>query len=292
MEDERAAGRPGPEKRLVTVGALREPEQIVAALFGNPNVGVAICDKRFRYQAINECLAAMNGMPRAAHMGRTLSDVMGNAAAQVQPAFEDVFSTGKSANFEVAAELPNRKEMGYWILNYFPIKDKAGKVKQVCGIVVEVTKRRKLEESLRHLTGKLVDASSIRKDNAASVPQPNGGTDQILELAARSIEMLESSIAEARRVSELLRPALLTKAPLLEPSARGCAPGGVHHLSARERQVVQRLAEGMSNKEIAAVLEISARTVETYRARVMLKLDLHSIGELVRYAVRNEIIVA
>jgi two-component system CheB/CheR fusion protein len=59
--------------------------------------------------------------------------------------------------------------------------------------------------------------------------------------------------------------------------------------SQRERQVVRLLAEGKSNKEMAAILELSTRTVETYRARVMAKLKVHSVGELVRYAVRNNL---
>lgn len=61
-------------------------------------------------------------------------------------------------------------------------------------------------------------------------------------------------------------------------------------LTSREREIVQLLAEGWSNKEVAAALHISIKTVETHRARIMAKLDLHSISELVRYAIRNQII--
>jgi DNA-binding NarL/FixJ family response regulator len=63
-----------------------------------------------------------------------------------------------------------------------------------------------------------------------------------------------------------------------------------HTLSPREREVVQLLAEGKSNKEVAALLSISLKTVETHRANVMSKLDLHSMSDLVRYAIRNHII--
>jgi len=63
-----------------------------------------------------------------------------------------------------------------------------------------------------------------------------------------------------------------------------------NQLSCRERQVIRFLAEGKSNKEMAAVLGISIRTVETYRARMMLKLGLRSIVEVARYAVLNSII--
>jgi DNA-binding CsgD family transcriptional regulator len=62
--------------------------------------------------------------------------------------------------------------------------------------------------------------------------------------------------------------------------------------SPRERQVLRFLADGKSSKEIASILDISTRTVECYRARVMLKLGLHSTAALVRYAVRNNIVEA
>jgi DNA-binding NarL/FixJ family response regulator len=62
--------------------------------------------------------------------------------------------------------------------------------------------------------------------------------------------------------------------------------------TSREREIIQLLAEGSSNKETAAALGISEKTVETHRATIMRKLGLHSIGELVRYAIRNQIIQA
>ena len=68
--------------------------------------------------------------------------------------------------------------------------------------------------------------------------------------------------------------------------------GGEDLLTAREREVIQLLAEGKSNKEVASTLGISAKTVETHRAAVMRKLKLDAFSDLVRYAIRNEIIKA
>jgi len=62
--------------------------------------------------------------------------------------------------------------------------------------------------------------------------------------------------------------------------------------TSREREIIQLLAEGRSNKEVAAALGISVKTAETHRAAIMRKLGFHSIGELVRYAIRNHIIQA
>ena len=61
-------------------------------------------------------------------------------------------------------------------------------------------------------------------------------------------------------------------------------------LTARERQTVQLLAEGSSNKEAAATLGISVKTVETHRATIMRKLNFTAFSEMVRYAVRNHIV--
>jgi len=58
-------------------------------------------------------------------------------------------------------------------------------------------------------------------------------------------------------------------------------------LSEREREVFQLIAEGNSNKEIANLLSLSISTVETHRARIMEKLDLHSTAEIILYAVRK-----
>jgi len=61
-------------------------------------------------------------------------------------------------------------------------------------------------------------------------------------------------------------------------------------LSEREREIFQLIAEGKANKEIAHILSISPSTVETHRARIMEKLDLHSAAEIVLYAVRRGVI--
>jgi DNA-binding NarL/FixJ family response regulator len=61
-------------------------------------------------------------------------------------------------------------------------------------------------------------------------------------------------------------------------------------LSLREREIIQLLAEGKGNNEVADMLNISAKTVETHRAHIMEKLNLHSIVELVHCAIRNKIV--
>jgi DNA-binding NarL/FixJ family response regulator len=83
---------------------------------------------------------------------------------------------------------------------------------------------------------------------------------------------------------------LLLNSYLRHPDRTDSPESPRSRLTAREREIVQLLAEGKSNKEVAAVLNISIKTAETHRTNIMNKLDLRSVTELVRYAVRNNMV--
>ena len=97
-----------------------------------------------------------------------------------------------------------------------------------------------------------------------------------------------------------ISPPPMVSSPLASPTGKATSVTGDHPsspnrrqrtlLSHREREVLRLLAEGKSSKEISSVLGISFRTVGTYRARLMLKLDANSVVDLVHYAIRNHII--
>ncbi len=82
------------------------------------------------------------------------------------------------------------------------------------------------------------------------------------------------------KVAELMLDSFLRGKPGIEKEI----------LTPREREVVQLLAEGKSTKEVAVALGLSVKTAETHRSNIMRKLDLHSVSELVLYAVRNNIV--
>jgi DNA-binding NarL/FixJ family response regulator len=84
-----------------------------------------------------------------------------------------------------------------------------------------------------------------------------------------------------------------TSQAVLRPDLRGNRRSAEKEtLTKREKQVVQLLAEGKSTKEVASLLDLSVKTAETHRSNIMGKLGLHSVSELVLYAVRNNIIQA
>jgi len=84
-------------------------------------------------------------------------------------------------------------------------------------------------------------------------------------------------------VSEALLDAFLSNGPKPEDSAFSM-------LTERELAVTQLLAEGMGNKEVASTLGISPKTVESHRSAIMRKLGLHSIAEIVHYAIHNKLV--
>ena len=85
------------------------------------------------------------------------------------------------------------------------------------------------------------------------------------------------------RVSEVVLGGFLNPEPLKTSST------AAERLTSREREIVQLLAEGQSNKQIATKLDLSVKTVETHRTSAMRKLGLKSLPDLVRFAIRNQI---
>jgi DNA-binding NarL/FixJ family response regulator len=133
---------------------------------------------------------------------------------------------------------------------------------------------------------------------------------EILILSAYGSEKLTRDLLEAGARGYLLKgeantslieaiEALRKRRPYYSPKIAGWVarheprPGGRssrNALTPRQRETIQLLAEGKSNKEVAARLGISVKTVEAHRANIMLKLNLHSVTELVHYAIRNDIV--
>jgi DNA-binding NarL/FixJ family response regulator len=104
-----------------------------------------------------------------------------------------------------------------------------------------------------------------------------------LETALRSLAAHKPYFTT--QVGEILFAKFLTGKKKEEDTGEG-------RLTIREREIIQLLAEGRSNKEVADQLGISVKTAETHRAAVMRKLKFESFSDLVRYAIRNHIISA
>jgi len=169
----------------------------------------------------------------------------------------------------------------------------------------------------------VVEAEKLQPDVIVmdvTMPELNGieATRRIAEIAPRARVLALSMHKDAVYVREILRAG--AKGYLLKDSEEGdliaavrsvargegfLSPGiseavltdyrkhvtnAIDLLTSREREVLQHIAEGKTNKEIATNLNLSVYTVEAHRGRLMEKLNLHSSGELVRFAVRNGLI--
>jgi DNA-binding NarL/FixJ family response regulator len=117
-----------------------------------------------------------------------------------------------------------------------------------------------------------------------------GATGYLLKDSA-DVDLLKA-VGEAAQGRSFFSPAIARV--MLDDYVRQLADKGVtdryESLSEREREIFQLIAEAKTNKEIAALLNVSPSTVETHRAHIMEKLDLHSAAEIVLYAVRRGVI--
>jgi len=289
----------------------------LATVLNNSTVGVEIYDSNRCCILKNKAFASMCGALPEIHIGKTMREIFGSYAAQIEPAFQRAWTTGKPvSDVELAVSLPKSPEKIYLVVNFVPIEGAGREVRLIAGLFFGATGKRKLQERLSHLAEKR--RATVLADGKNPGEEFTDLTAQSAEMLQKSLDLLRCSMSlrchllEMRIATALMYatpysttpasgPRFLPAVPLgaefegdwLEhpepPRAEendGCIP------SPRERQVIQLLAEGKANKEMAAVLKLSTRTVEMYRARLMAKLKLHSVAELVRYAVRHKLIEA
>ena len=287
------------------------------SLLQDSTVGVAFFDRSLHCKALNGALSRMIGVPVRKQIGKPMHLVFSRQAPKLKPAFQHVWGTGHSlSNVKLKAKLSPKKETRHWLVNFYPVKNELGQVQLVAAAFSEVTKSRDVELKLGRIRNKF--RSGVLIERAVLGEEFSELSEQTFEVVGRSVELLKTSISLRSYVSEIqletgLERLALTlavsrpqEAPLnpelspVNPEADLASHVGAQVESEmltggpsfRERQVLRHLADGKSNKEIGDVLEISTRTVESYRARIMIKLDLHSTAALVRYAIREKIIEA
>jgi DNA-binding NarL/FixJ family response regulator len=110
-------------------------------------------------------------------------------------------------------------------------------------------------------------------------------SDLATRLVRAVIDVSAGRLSLTPRVSDIVLKGFLRNAGQPEPKENSRA-----RPTPREFEIIKLLAQGKANKEIAAELEITIRTVETHRAKIMLKLGLHSLAELIHYAIRNKVV--
>jgi DNA-binding CsgD family transcriptional regulator len=255
--------------------ATRAPhfaEQVLAGLVAS-SICLGVFDRRLRCRFVNEALANVNRIPVQDHIGESLRALTGKVSLKAEPVMRAVFETGKViSGFKIAGKLPRRSDVAYWVATYFPIRDCRGRVEQVGVLGAEIASQAQSDETVTGVNKQLLEGLSLNTDR----------TQELLLELRRLRGKYGPLRADSERIIERITEAASER---ISPPIRSSAS-----LSERETEIVTSLAKGRSNKEIATTLKISVKTVESYRARVFLKLKLDSFASLVRYAVRNKMI--
>ena len=149
-------------------------------------------------------------------------------------------------------------------------------------------------------TRQIVDALPQTKVLVLTLYDSDDMIQQVLNAGARGFLLKSDATRDLVAAVEALRRdktyfTSKVAAMVLEGYLKGGTPGtvitpGRNRLTPREREIVQLLAEGKSTKEVAVALGLSVKTAETHRSNIMRKLQLHSVSDLVLYAVRNNIV--
>ncbi len=277
--------KPSKEKGpFANSSALSDTQELLRALFNLPTVGLAVFDNQLRFRAVNKSFAAMDGIAPEAHLGKTIRKVLGKAAIRLEPPLRVRKVLGKAAmkleaplryvlssgqdvmNFQFSAKHPNRKDVGYGTMNCFAVRGASG-ITQVGMVVLPTTEQMRLQQGL------LSVIENLFRNLLLSAGHSHAPLAQIMQGPLKKI-----SNSEAKRHRSTVGSANQEKSEVSVP------------LTPREQEIIKFLAEGHGNKGTAAILGISVKTVETHRARIMLKLGLHTTTDLLHYAINNKIL--
>ena len=127
------------------------------AMYESMPIGLAQLDRDLRFVRINSRLAEINGIPAAAHLGRTVAEVVPDLAPKVEAAFRRVLETGEPVlDVEVVGETPKAPGVERtWLESWFPLRDAAGRITGLNVIAQEITERRRARDELRRVSEEL-----------------------------------------------------------------------------------------------------------------------------------------
>lgn len=256
-----------PRSRISTrQSSIRQSEWLADGLFpstsfpirslfdalGNWPIGVAVYNRQLRFVAVNKKLAEINSIPLDEHPGRPIHEIIGGLAPTVVARLEQVFRTGRPLyNADLIGHLGKNPIPGHWLENYFPILDDLRRVMYVGAFILPLCGIELRLDMNRNLSGRAALTDYQALSPVTTTQQPTTSTAGIVSNGARS---------------------------------------GYPRLSLRELEILRLLAEGETIKEAASRLAISVKTVETYRSRLMQKLQANSTVHLVHYAIRHRVV--
>ncbi|HEX5085706.1 MAG TPA: PAS domain S-box protein, partial [Blastocatellia bacterium] len=233
--------------------ALRESEEkarrqlaYIEAIYATAPVGLCFVDTNLKYLSLNERLAEINGRSVENHIGRTVREVLRNAADTIEPVFRHVIETGEpSMNIEHGVVTDAQPGvLRHFISSFYPIKNGGGRVLGVNAVVMEITRRKKIEEEREHL---LREEKALREEAEAA----NRMKDEFLATISHELRTPLTSILGWAR--------LLTGGELTTPQARH-ALEVIAQSAQSQTQLIEDILD--TSRIITGRFKLDARPVE------------------------------
>jgi PAS domain S-box-containing protein len=137
--------------------AKRLEQQILAqqarfeSFFDGSTVGLAMLDEHLRFVQLNNALAEMHGLPAAAHLGKSVGEILPDLAPMLIPAMQDILKTGVPClAHEVVGEIPGQPGILHaWLASYYPLRDEHCQICGLCCVVINIDDRKNAEAELQ-----------------------------------------------------------------------------------------------------------------------------------------------
>ena len=209
------------EERLRLVNELEGERALLNSLLDNAPVGFGFFDHELRYLRLNPAMAAMNGVPMEAHLGRSLVEVLPNLSPEVAESFTRVLQSGQSiVNKEVIGEaLRGPGEERYWLCNFYPVKLPDGTMLGAGVVVADIDDRKRMEEALKDADQRKDQFLAMLAHELRNPLAPISNAVQIMQLEGPngrnfrwSTEVIEDQIKHmTRMVDDLLDVSRITR---------------------------------------------------------------------------------
>jgi two-component system, cell cycle sensor histidine kinase and response regulator CckA len=175
---------------------------LLDTLVASAPVGFAFHDHELRFVRINETMAAINGLPVEAHLGRTLAEVLPDMAPALEPLFRHILDTGiPMLNHEVAGEWPPASgQHRTWLASYYPVHTKDGQLLGVGAIVSDITEHKRAEAD------QLLLASIVESSDDAIVATSLDGLIQSWNASAEYMYGYSAAEAVGQPVTLIMPP--------------------------------------------------------------------------------------
>jgi DNA-binding CsgD family transcriptional regulator len=256
--------------------------KLLPIALASDQIGVATIDAELRYRFVNETLALENGVSRQAHIGKTVRQILGKRADAVEPLLREAFAGGKCLSLQVTAKSRVRSTMAKWLIRFAPMPAPDFGAPLLYAFVFEITNLiipDQLDQFFFNLAGKLSYLNAMVSQNGALTKNGQAVWKRVLQESAGEVVQTLSSLRDGTPAASQVSP------PPPAPDSNA-----VSRLSRRQQEILRLLASNKTNKQIAAALNISERTAVVHRQHVMEKLGLHSLGELIHFAIRHHLV--